>query len=1137
MSSSDIRAERKRLEKGIAAQENLRGTLEDAVIDSSIRALKKQLEELEGVEQQRKLVSILFLDICSHTEIVRDLDPEDNLAIIDPALKRMARVVDQYGGHVARFQGDGFKAVFGLPVAQENDPDNAVRAGLGIQLEADQIASGLKEEWGIERFQVRVGIDTGLVTSGTDEETERGDTIKGSVVNLAARLESSAAPGTVVISHHTYQHVRGAFKLERLEPMEAKGFPKPVPVYRVLSEKPRTFRSRRHGVEGIDTRMIGRDRELDLLQEIFDDVQEERERQIATIVGEAGVGKSRLLYEFENWVDLQPFDVQLYRGRAQLETRRLPYNLIRSIFDFRFDLRENDPLPVVREKWLAGFRKGFGEARHVDEEKIELRAHILGHLLGIDFSDNPHVAPILKHPEQLRNRSIAYLTEYFGAAAGRSVVLILLEDLHWADDGSLEVLNQVSLRLKKTPVMIAAASRPDLYDRRPNWFEGWDFHRRVDLKPLSRRVSRGLVSEILQKIPDVPRELEEMIVTQAEGNPFYVEELVKMLIEAGVVQAKEPAWFVDQTKLDETEVPATLSGVLQARLERLPDGERVLIQQAAVVGRIFWDQVVSYLNLDSDGRLNEAEIKNGLASLRGRELIYRRETSTFVDALEFIFKHAVLREVTYERVLKRLRKVYHRKIAEWLMEQRGDRKNEIAGLIADHLEAAEEFEEALQYLKWSGEEAARKYANQEAIDYYTRALRLVPGTDLELRYELLLEIEKLHMLLADREAWRQDLTVLEELAERLNDDMKRMEVGVKWADFAVIMLDWNEIAAEKARAVIRLAEALGNDWYAARGYLALERFYLYSTNYDKTNEMHLKKALAGFRKSSDRRWESVTLRTLGVYSGNVQHDSVAFREFTLQALKAAQDVGDLYAQATSLHNIGVLATDLGQLEEAVDYFRQSLDIHREVGSRRDEIVILDSIGGVYWRMGDYQAALEMHEESLELARERGFLPSVISNLYELGRAQELLTLPSRAIESYLQVLEMADGLTNKDVVMFESYAAQAGIIRAKRVLGEKGGEKAFVEDFITIFEQVKSIWGGEDHSAHILCIHLLLEEKDDRAMAILEQIYEQVMIPARKIHDERLRQSYLESNPNRQEIIRLWDTYGRANKAGGTELS
>jgi hypothetical protein len=132
---------------------------------------------------------------------------------------------------------------------------------------------------------------------------------------------------------------------------------------------------------------------------------------------------------------------------------------------------------------------------------------------------------------------------------------------------------------------------------------------------------------------------------------------------------------------------------------------------------------------------------------------------------------------------------------------------------------------------------------------------------------------------------------------------------------------------------------------------------------------------------------------------------------------------------------------------------------------------------------------------------------------------------------------MADGLTNKDVVMFESYAAQAGIIRAKRVLGEKGGEKAFVEDFITIFEQVKSIWGGEDHSAHILCIHLLLEEKDDRAMAILEQIYEQVMIPARKIHDERLRQSYLESNPNRQEIIRLWDTYGRANKAGGTELS
>lgn len=1137
MSSSDAHAEREQLEKAIAAQESLRGTLDDAIIDVATATLKEKLAALESTPtEQRKLATILFMDIFGHTAIVRDLDPEDQLALIDPILKRLAAVVKQHSGRIARFQGDGFKAVFGLPAAHENDPDNAVRAGLELLAEVGRISEDLKTREGIEQFQVRIGIDTGLVTSGSGAASEGQDTIKGSCVNLAARLESSAAPGTLVISHNTYQHVRGIFNMEPLEPVAAKGFPKPVPAYRVLSEKPRSFRTRRHGVEGVDTRMIGRDRELDLLQEIFADALGEGERQIATIVGEAGVGKSRLLYEFENWVDLQPTDVQLYRGRANLETRRLPYNLIRSIFDFRFGLWENDPLSVVREKWLAGFRDGFAEQRHPDEKKMELRAHILGHLLGIDFSDSPHVAPILKYPEELRNRSIAYLTEYFGAAAGRSVVLILLEDLHWADDGSLEFLNQVGLRLKNTPVMIAASSRPELYDRRPNWFEGRDFHRRVDLKPLSRRVCRGLVGEILQKLPNVPRELEEMIVTQSEGNPFYVEELVKMLIEAGAVRVEEPLWFVDQTKLDETEVPATLSGVLQARLERLPTEERVLIQQAAVVGRVFWDQVVGYLNLDGDGGLNEAEIENGLASLRERELIYRREQSTFEDALEFIFKHAVLREVTYERVLKRLRKVYHRKIAEWLMEQRGERKTENAGLIADHLEAAGELEEALQYLRWAGEEAAAKYANQEAVDYFSRVLGLVPGTDLELRYKLIVEREKSQRLLTDREAWLQDLTELEELAERLNDDMKRMEVGVKWSDLAIRMFDWNEIAAEKARAVIRLAEALGNDWYAARGYLALERFYLYSANYAKTNETNLKKALAGFRKSSDSRWESVTLRTLGVYSASVQHDPVAARKFTLHAIKAAQDVGDLVAQAESIHNLGVYANYLGQFEEAFDFFRQSLDIHREAGSRRDEIVILDSIGEVYWGMRDYQAALDMHEEALELARERDFLPAVISNMYKLGRAQEFLSLPPRAIETYQQVLELANRHTNKDNLMVV-YQARAGVIRAKRVLGGKGGEKAFVEDFIKFPEQVEEKLNLGDHSAFILCIHLLLEEKDERAMAILERTYEQVMIPARKINDERLRQSYLEGNPYRQEIIQLWDTYGRVDKSGGTELS
>jgi hypothetical protein len=228
-----------------------------------------------------------------------------------------------------------------------------------MQAEAGDIALELETESGIPGFKVRVGITTGSVFAGGDTEGE--DTIKGAPVNLAARLESAAEPGTVLISYETYKHVRGIFNLEPLEPIQAKGFADPVRVYRVLRAKPRTFYRGMRVVEGVETRMIGREAELDILKDAYYTVIEDGERQIVTVIGEAGLGKSRLLYEFENWVDLQPEDeaVKLYRGRAHLETQRLPYGLLRSIFAFRFSIQDDDPLEVVREKWMAGFAEAW----------------------------------------------------------------------------------------------------------------------------------------------------------------------------------------------------------------------------------------------------------------------------------------------------------------------------------------------------------------------------------------------------------------------------------------------------------------------------------------------------------------------------------------------------------------------------------------------------------------------------------------------------------------------------------------------------------------------------------------------------------------------------------------------------------
>ena len=639
MPPSDSKSDRDQIEQAIAAQESLRGTVDDNIIEASIATLKEKLAALDSpLEQQRKLATILFMDVVDHTTLTRDLDPEDQMALVDPLIARLAEKVTQFGGHVARYQGDGFKAVFGLPIAQENDPQQAIRAGLAIQAEAQHIAVELESEHGLSNFQVRVGISTGQVFAGG--ETEGEDTIKGRAVNLAARLESAAEPGTVLIAYDTYRFVRGIFVFEQVEPILAKGFAEPVQVFKVQDVKPRAFYRGMHLVEGVETRMIGREAELESLKDAFYTVLEDSVSQVVTITGEAGIGKSRLLHEFENWADLQPEGVRLFRGRAFFESRRIPYNLLRSIFAFRFNIQDNDPLEIVQEKWITGFTETSQSAHSVNTERdMEMRAHILGQLLGYDFSDSPHVIPILGEPQQMRDRSMVYLEGYFKAATREMPLLVLLEDLHWADDSSLDALNRLGLELQAIPILIVMASRPELYERRPYWFEGRDFHRRVNLKPLSKRVNHQLVAEVLQKVAKIPDTLNHLIITNAEGNPFYVEELVKVLIQAGVIITREPHWIIDEEQLEKTAVPSTLTGVLQARLERLPKEERTLLEQASVVGRVFWDQAVSYLNRQGEGVLEEAGIQDGLSYLRGREMVYHRELSVFLDAQELSLIH------------------------------------------------------------------------------------------------------------------------------------------------------------------------------------------------------------------------------------------------------------------------------------------------------------------------------------------------------------------------------------------------------------------------------------------------------------------------------------------------------------------
>jgi ABC-type oligopeptide transport system substrate-binding subunit/class 3 adenylate cyclase len=705
---------REQLKQAIAALEAQRNVLGEAIVEAALGPMRKELAELEQAEgrtaagfgDERKQVTVVFADISGFTSQAEKVDHETVRELVNACFDRLLPIIEKYEGTVEKFIGDEIMAIFGAPVVHENDPERALRAALGI-----------KEELGVFKVEyklnigLRIGISTGLVVAGgIGSEGRQQYGVTGEAVNLAKRLQEQAPVDGVLISHATYRHVRGVFNVLPHEPILVKGKDEPVQTYIVEEAKPRAFHMSTQGVEGIETRMVGREAEYLTLQNVFRDVMEDCETRVVTVVGEAGVGKSRLLYEFEKWIELLEEEVWYFKGWATEGLQSSSYGVMRSMFALRFEILESDNGAAVRNK----IRSGLAPALSPD------RADLVGRLIGFDLQASQTLQNALES-ELFREQALAGIVDYFKSVVQEPTV-ILLEDMHWADDSSLDLVDHLTSALPDAHLLVICLARPALFERRPNWGEGQDTHTCLELKALSRRQSRALVAEILQKAEQIPDRLCDLVVEGAEGNPFYVEELIKMLIDDGVIQGGEERWHIELERLKEARVPTTLAGVIQARLDSLPAEERSILQRASVVGRLFWNTAVAELSAAETEALEKNELDPLLEAVRRRELVYRREHSTFTNTEEYIFKHALLRDVTYETVLLKLRRVYHRRVAGWLEAVAGERLGEYLVLIAGHYELAGDLSKAAAYLLRAGDRARLDYAHQEAIESYQRAL-------------------------------------------------------------------------------------------------------------------------------------------------------------------------------------------------------------------------------------------------------------------------------------------------------------------------------------------------------------------------------------------------------------------------------
>jgi serine/threonine protein kinase/predicted ATPase len=918
-----------------------------------------QQTRLQASAEQLKQVTVLFADLYGFTALAEALDAEEVSEAMRELWRRVDAAVADYGGTVDRHMGDQVMALWGDRVAHEDDPAHAVRAALRMQRDvAEFVSSNLRALFDAAEPTplMRVGVNTGAVLLSASGARE-GLTATGAAVNVSNRLCQAATLGGVLISHDTYRHVRGLFDVRETELPSVRGGGEPVRTYLVEREKPRAFRLLTRGVEGVETRMVGRQAELARMRDALQTVIEDRELEAVTVVGEAGLGKSRLLYEFSSEVELLGGPLQVFNGRASQRTRGLPFALVRDVFSLRFGINDSDPAETAREKFERGMLDVFGG----DDSEALMRAHFVGQLAGLDFSSSPHLAGIINDAKQVRGRAFHYASEFFRRVARTSPVLLFLDDLHWADDGSLDFVDQLARECATAPLLVLCFARPELLERRPAWGEGQQAHARLTLQPLTKRESRQLVEEILRHAQAIPHALRELVVGAAEGNPFYVEELIKMLIDQRVIIPAAERWHVDASRLVEVRVPPTLTGVLQARLDRLTPWEKAVLQRASVIGREFWDGALEQFSRTAAARGEGFEGDTGAAleTLRRKELIFRREASSFAGAREYIFKHALLRTVAYEGVLKRERRRLHGEAAAWLVAQGGGRVEEYAAVIAEHLELAREALRAAEWYGRAGAQARATYAPDVAIGFYRKAL------------ENLSEAERAG-----------------EVTETLRPQSIAWYAGL--GEVLTMQARYGE-AAEAYAQMLGAAESAADEVAQARAWNGLTAVQEYQGDNRAALES-ARRAEALARRAQEAAGARAELALALNRQGLASHrlgDAAAVERLGAQVLALSEEMteGARAARANGLKLLGVAHEVSGRFEEAQECFEQSLALLKELGDRRNFGFMLNNLGVIAHLGADYREAVRRYTEALEIFREIGERTWELPTLGNLAGAQ------------------------------------------------------------------------------------------------------------------------------------------------------
>ncbi len=609
--------------------------------------------------EERRLATVLFADVQGFTSLAEQLDFETVSDMIKDISKRLDKAIEAHNGYIDKHLGDGVMGVWGAPFAGDNDAEEAVAAGLDMIRALDDFCKKTVIP-GAEELKLRVGINSGLVFAGyigtRNEYTMIGDT-----VNVASRLEQIAEPGAVVIGENTLRLVRGSFRVHRLEPFRAKGKTEMMQPYAVEGRLTAPGRFRYQSADSLITNMVGRNQELEKLQSFYDQAFESGRVTMVLLSGDVGIGKSRLMMDFGNKIEERGDNINILSTRGLSQASRIPFYLWRVLLRNRFGVRDEDPSQTANEKWSRGIESVWEKG----EEKTKLEAsQILGAMIGLsaegDFTSNERF-----------QRVFFLMRELLRRINSRKQLVLFFDDLQWADRESLQLLASFLINEEDPfPMVVVGAARTEFLKNQSQWH---NLSRVMLLNPLT--IDADMVAKAYPDLRDLPEDVRHEIAIRAEGNPYFLEEIVKSLLKAGLLEPGQDPKEINQTLL--SKIPESLLATLQARMDNLSREARTVALLASVVGRVFW--VGALLKAAHSEPMPGATpmitvpepvidrfVQDGLRQLVRAELAFPRSGSKFSDDQEYIFKNSYLRDVAYSLIPNRNRAQYHKAIAEWM---------------------------------------------------------------------------------------------------------------------------------------------------------------------------------------------------------------------------------------------------------------------------------------------------------------------------------------------------------------------------------------------------------------------------------------------------------------------------------------